>query len=75
MIDTLTRLPRQAFRFLYDFLVGDAWELFVGPIAGIVVASILLQAGLGPGAAGLLLFAIVVSVAAIHLVRALRGAE
>jgi hypothetical protein len=72
---TLTRLARQAFRFLYDFLVGDAWELFVGPIAGIVVAAILLGAGLPAAATGVLLFAVIVSVAAFHLVRVLRGAE
>jgi hypothetical protein len=71
----ITRSVRRAFAFLYDFLVGDAWELFVGPIAGVIVASILLQAGLGAAATGLLLFLVVVFVGAVHLVQVLRGAE
>jgi hypothetical protein len=72
---TLVRSVRRAFAFLYDFLVGDAWELFVGPIVGVIVASLLLQAGLAPAASGLLVFLVVVFVGAVHLVRVLRGAE
>ena len=72
---TLVRSVRRVFAFLYDFLVGDAWELFVGPIVGVIVASLLLQVGLAPAVSGLLLFLVVVSVGAVHLVRVLRGAE
>ncbi|HVA85148.1 MAG TPA: hypothetical protein VNF73_02395 [Candidatus Saccharimonadales bacterium] len=65
---------RTAFDFLYDFLVGDAWELFVGPIAGVAVAWLVLQAGLGAAATGVLMFLTVVLVAGINLTIALRGA-
>jgi hypothetical protein len=69
------RFARQVFDFLYDFLVGDAWELFVGPITGVVVALLAIQAGVPPAAAGALLVAIVVLVGAVHLALALRGSE
>jgi hypothetical protein len=61
-------------RFLYDFLVGDAWELFVGPIVGLVVGWLLIQAGVGAAATGVALFLAVLIVIGIHLVTALRGA-
>jgi hypothetical protein len=64
---------RQFLRFLYDFLVGDAWELFVGPILALVVAWVVLQAGLAPAVTGGLLFLSVLAVAALHLSIALRG--
>lgn len=66
---------RQFFAFLYDFLVGDAWELFVGPIVAMVLAWVLIQAGLGAAVVGTLLFASVLVVAVAHLTIALRGAN
>jgi hypothetical protein len=65
---------RQLFAFLYDFLVGDAWELFVGPIVALVLAWALVQAGLAAMVVGLLLFAGVLFIAGAHIVIALRGA-
>ena len=59
--------------FLYDFLVGDAWELFVGPIAAVVVAAVLLQAGVSAAVVGTLLFVAVVAIASLHVVLALRS--
>jgi hypothetical protein len=64
---------RQFGAFLYDFLVGDAWELFLGPIIALIVAWALVQAGLGAGLVGGILFIAVMVVAALHLTLALRG--
>ncbi len=64
---------RRFVRFLYDFLVGDAWELFVGPIVGLVIAWAVLQVGLSPAATGGLLFVTVLIVAAVNITVALRG--
>jgi hypothetical protein len=67
------RYVRPFFRFLYDFLVGDAWELFVGPIGGLLVAWLLIRAGLAASLVGSILFVTVLAVAALHLTIALRG--
>jgi hypothetical protein len=67
------RFVRQFGRFLYDFLVGDAWELFVGPLAALVIAWAVLNAGLDGTLVGVLLFALVLGVGAINLTLALRG--
>lgn len=64
---------RQFGSFLYDFLVGDAWELFLGPIIGLVVAWALVQAGFSAAVIGGVLFVAVMVVAAVHLTLALRG--
>ena len=64
---------RQFGSFLYDFLVGDAWELFVGPLAALVVAWAILRAGLAQDLVGILLFVMVLVAAAINLTIALRG--
>jgi len=53
--------------FWYDFLVGDRWELFLGPIAALVIAAVLIAAGVGGSVAGLVLFLSVVVVAALSL--------
>jgi hypothetical protein len=59
--------------FLYDFLVGDAWELFLGPIAAVAIAWALVQLGVAPLVVGALLFAMVIAVLAAHLVLALKS--
>jgi ABC-type uncharacterized transport system permease subunit len=64
---------RQFGRFLYDFLVGDAWELFVGPLVALVIAWAVLNVGLDGALVGVLLFLLVLGVAAINLTIALRG--
>jgi ABC-type uncharacterized transport system permease subunit len=64
---------RQFGRFLYDFLVGDAWELFVGPLVALVIAWVVLNAGLDGAIVGVLLFLLVLGVGAINLTIALRG--
>lgn len=68
------RYVRQFFRFLYDFLVGDAWELFLGPIGSLLLAWLLIQAGVAAALVGGLLFLAVLAVAATNLVLSLRGA-
>ena len=69
------RYVNQFFRFLYDFLVGDAWELFAGPILGLVIVWVLVQAGLAAAVAGVGLVIAVLAVALLHLTLALRGSE
>jgi len=60
-------LLRRFGAFWYDFLVGDRWELFLGPILVLVVVAVALGAGLSPGLAGGLLFIGVVAVGATSL--------
>jgi hypothetical protein len=63
---------RQFYDFLYDFLVGDAWELFVLPIVALAVAWVLVQAGVSALIVGVLLFAVVVAIGATNVLAALR---
>jgi uncharacterized membrane protein len=63
---------RQFWAFLYDFLVGDSWELFVGPILALGIAWLLVQAGVSALIVALLLFAMILGVAAANLYLALR---
>ena len=58
--------------FLYDFLVGDRWELFLGPILALAIVGIALAAGLDGAAAGLILFVLIAGVAAVSVVWAVR---
>lgn len=62
-------LLRRVGRFWYDFLVGDRWELFIGPIVVLVVAWALVTAGVAPAITGLVLFAGVCVIGAISVVR------
>jgi hypothetical protein len=64
--------PRAFGAFWYDFLVGDRWELFVGPIVALLVVWLALAAGLEGAAAGVLLFALVVLVGALSTLNAVR---
>lgn len=66
------RYLRQFGAFLYDFLVGDAWELFLGPIAALIIAGAVLGV-VGAAAAGALLFVMVLVVGGLNLTLALRG--
>jgi hypothetical protein len=43
--------------FWYDFLVGDKWELFLGPIAALAIAWVLVEANVAGGLVGAILFA------------------
>jgi hypothetical protein len=64
---------RQFGAFLFDFLVGDAWELFLGPLAAVAIGWGLLQLGVQAGIVGGLLFATVIGIAALHVGLALRS--
>lgn len=59
--------------FLFDFLIGDAWELFLGPIAAVVLAALLIAAGVSAAVVGTLLFVAVVAIASLHVALALRS--
>ena len=50
--------------FWYDFLVGDRWELFLGPIVLLAIVAALVSAGVTGAIAGAVLFVGVVVVAA-----------
>jgi len=64
---------RRFLRFWYDFLVGDRWELFLGPIVALLVAWLIAGAG-SPGlVSGLLLFGLVVAVGGVSIAWALRS--
>jgi hypothetical protein len=58
--------------FWYDFLVGERWELFVGPILALALAALLVGSGAAGVVVGLVLFASVVAVAAVSVVTSLR---
>jgi hypothetical protein len=53
--------------FWYDFLVGDRWELFVGPIAALAVAALLVAAGAPAAIVAVVLFGEVVAVAGLSI--------
>lgn len=57
-------------RFWFDFLIGDRPELFVGPIAGLALVALLIQAGWS-AVSGLLLFGLVVASGGLGLAREL----
>jgi hypothetical protein len=58
--------------FWYDFLVGDRWELFVGPIVALAAAALLVAAGVPSAVVGVLLFAGIVAVGAASVASAIR---
>ena len=58
-------------RFWYDFLIGDRPELFIGPVAALIVVALLARSGWA-GAGGILLFGLVVASGAWSLARELR---
>ncbi len=53
--------------FWYDFLVGDRWELFVGPIVALALAALLVALGVPGGIVGALLFIAIVAVGAVSV--------
>ncbi len=63
---------RRFVAFWYDFLVGDRWELFLGPIAALLIVWLGVQAGLSALASGLLLFALISAVGALSVGWAIR---
>ena len=64
---------RRFFRFWYDFLVGDRWELFLGPIIALLVVWVIAGAGLPGMVSGFLLFGLIVAVGGVSIAWALRG--
>ncbi len=63
---------RKFFRFWYDFLVGDRWELFLGPIAALVIVGVAVAAGISSAIAGVVLFALIALVGAFTVAWAVR---
>jgi len=58
--------------FLYDFLVGDRPELFVGPIVALAVVALLVAAGVPSLGAGVLLAGLIIATAGFSLGLVLR---
>jgi len=56
-----------------DFLVGDRWELFAGPIAALLVAWLATRASVPAPATGALLFVLVAAVGGLSIGWAMRG--
>ena len=61
-------------RFWYDFLIGDKWELFVGPIVAMIVVGVAVNMGLDSILAGPLFFVLIALVGGFSLLRSLRSA-
>ena len=68
----IVRYARAFGAFWYDFLVGDRLELFVGPLAALVVVWLLIQAHVNPAIAGIVLLAEVLLIIAASLYLATR---
>lgn len=66
------RYVRSFFAFWYDFLVGDRWELFLGPIAALFLAWLATRANAPALVTGALLFAMVVSIGGASIAWAIR---
>ncbi len=60
--------------FWYDFLVGDRWELFLGPIGALLLVRLLVVARVPADVTGFVLFALVAGVGAASVGSALREA-
>ena len=65
---------RRFARFWYDFLIGDKWELFAGPIVAMIVIGVAVNMGLDSALAGLLLFVLIALFGGLSLLRSLRSA-
>jgi hypothetical protein len=61
---------RSFFAFWYDFLVGDRPELFAGTLGVLLLAWVLVGAGVAPALAGLVMVGSVLGVLAASLWRA-----
>jgi hypothetical protein len=66
------RYLRAFFGFWYDFLVGDRPELFVGPIAALILAWLTVRANLTAPLSGALLFVLVVTIGSLSIAWAIR---
>jgi hypothetical protein len=58
--------------FWYDFLIGDRWELFIGPIAVLGLAALLVAVGVPGAVAGFVLVAGIITVAGVSIANAVR---
>jgi hypothetical protein len=66
------RYVRAFFGFWYDFLVGDRWELFTGPIVALFLAWLAVRASVPAALTGALLFALVSAVGGLSIAWAMR---
>jgi hypothetical protein len=66
------RYVRAFFGFWYDFLVGDRPELFVGPIAALILAWLTVRANLTGPLSGALLFVLVATIGSLSIAWAIR---
>jgi hypothetical protein len=66
------RYVRGFFGFWYDFLVGDRWELFAGPILALFVAWLAVRASVPAPITGALIFVLVSTVGGLSIAWASR---
>lgn len=66
------RYIRSFFAFWYDFLVGDRWELFLGPIAALFLVWLAVRASAPALLTGALLFGLVASIGGASIAWAIR---
>ncbi len=61
------RYLRRFLAFWYDFLVGDRWELFVGPMVALAVGWALVGAHVAAAVAGFVMFVMVAGIGALSV--------
>jgi hypothetical protein len=66
------RYLRSFLAFWYDFLVGDRWELFLGPIAALLIVWLATRASAPAPLSGALLFVLVASIGGASIAWAIR---
>jgi hypothetical protein len=63
----MIRFARAFLHFWADFLIGDRLELFVGPILALLIAWLLVEAGLPGAVVGSLLFGAIALIGAVSV--------
>lgn len=63
----MIRFARAFLHFWADFLIGDRPELFIGPILALVIAGLLVGAGLPGALVGSLLFGAIALIGAFSV--------
>ncbi|HZL32995.1 MAG TPA: hypothetical protein VFC81_03335 [Verrucomicrobiae bacterium] len=63
----MIRFARAFLHFWADFLIGDRLELFVGPILALLIAWLLVGAGLPGAVVGSLLFGAIALIGAVSV--------
>ncbi len=68
----MIRFVRAFLHFWSDFLIGDRLELFIGPIAALGGAALLVRAGVAGELVGAALFIAIIAIGGLSIGRATR---